>query len=132
MAHSSSVWANIGVVNSNVDRSTCGEHVRDVGRSKGGHGGVGGDVEGGRGGAQERGESTISPSYLSSISSSTSHRHLAAFLVHFAGNREAGGGDVVSLGELALMGGSVGPTGGNNFLGGTVVALIESLRFRWA
>jgi hypothetical protein len=89
----SSMGPRIGAVHGDVGRVKCGEHVGVIGRGEGGHGGVA-DGEAGVGGegVQEMGESTISPSNPSSLSSSTSHRRLAAFLVCFAGGGETGGG----------------------------------------
>ncbi len=57
-------------------------------RVSGGLGSVDGDGEGegGGGGVQERGESCISLPESSSLSSSTSRRHLAAFLVRLVGS----------------------------------------------
>ncbi len=68
-------------------------------------------------GVQEMGESTISPSNPSSLSSSTSHRHLAAFLVHFAGGGETGG--MLRVGErVVTVGGASGSKGGGSITGG--------------
>jgi hypothetical protein len=57
------------------------------------------------------GESPISSSHPSSLSSSTSHRRLAAFLVRFAGGGDNGG-------EVASVGSGVGESGGDSDFGG--------------
>jgi hypothetical protein len=44
-----SVEAMIGVVHGDVDRDSRGEHDTGVDRGKGGHGGVGGEADGGGG-----------------------------------------------------------------------------------
>jgi hypothetical protein len=105
-ACSSSVGPRIGVVHGDLGRVKCGEHVGNVGH------GVGGE------GVQEMGESTISPSKPSSLSSSISHRRLAAFLVRFAGGGE-NGGDVARAGErVVAVGGASGSDGGGSIIGG--------------
>jgi hypothetical protein len=82
------------VVHGDVDRDRLGEHDEDVGGDigcdEGRHGGAGGNAVDGGDGVQRTGESTISSSHPSSLSSSTSHRRLAAFLVRFVGGGDAG------------------------------------------
>jgi hypothetical protein len=116
---SSSMGPRIGVVHGDVGRVKCGEHVGDVGCDEGGHGGVAdGEARDGGEGVQEMDESTISPSNPSSLSSSTSHRRLAAFLVRFAGGGETGG-DVACVGErVVTVGGASDSKGGGSIIGG--------------
>ncbi len=103
------------MVHGDVHRDGRGEHDEDVGRDigcdEGGHGGAGGDAVAGGDGVQRTGESTISSSHPSSLSSSTSHRRLAAFLVRFAGGGDAGG-------DVASVGNGVGANGGDSGFGG--------------
>jgi hypothetical protein len=94
-----------------------------VGRGEDGDSGAAvGEADGGVEGVREMGDNTISPSWPSSLSSSSSHRRLAALLVRFAGGGETGGeigGDVASVDEgvggfscVDRGGGSLGGAGG--------------------